>query len=122
MKAYEICGGYAHICDCCGKDDGRPTLYWEDQDFDLCYVCLKNLSLKYVFDKKDERIVIKRRSITEKLRNKIFSRDGNKCILCGSQDNLQIDHKIPFSLGGLTTTENLQTLCQECNSKKRDKV
>jgi len=123
MKAYEICGGYAHICDCCSKDDGRPTLYWKQQDFDLCYECLNDLYLKYLTpDGKDEKVIIKRKLITEALRNKIFNRDGNKCVLCGSQDNLQIDHIIPFSRGGTTEIKNLQTLCCKCNLKKRDKA
>ncbi len=122
MKAYEICGGYAHICDCCSKDDGRPTLYWDQQDFDLCYECLESLYFAHLtLNGKDERVVVKRKTITESLRNKIFSRDKNKCVLCDSQESLQIDHILPFSRGGTATIENLQTLCQKCNLQKRDK-
>ena len=43
-------------------------------------------------------------------------------VACGRGTNdgvsLQIDHKIPFSLGGLTVLDNLQTLCSECNLSK----
>lgn len=123
MKAYEIVGGYAHICDCCEKDDGRPTLYWKEQDFDLCYACLSSLYYEYVskFDKQDELIIVKRKIISEALRNKIFKRDSFKCGSCGSEENLQIDHIVPFSKGGLTTIKNLQTLCKTCNVSKGNK-
>ena len=54
----------------------------------------------------------------EALRNSIFERDGFKCIKCGSTVDLQIDHIIPFSRGGQTTEDNLQTLCLKCNILK----
>ena len=38
----------AHICNTCEKDDGRPTLYWAEEDFDICHECLSNLYVKYV--------------------------------------------------------------------------
>ena len=122
MKAYEILGGYAHICDMCEKDDGRPTLYWKERDFDLCYECLENLYKYHNFisdsDKKDHGIEVIRKKISEKIRNRIFKRDDYKCKICGSKDNLIIDHIIPFSKGGITEIDNLQTLCKNCNSKK----
>lgn len=52
---------------------------------------------------------------------KIFDRDGNKCLECGSTDNLTIDHIKPKAKGGKNTQDNLQTLCKSCNGKKADK-
>lgn len=123
MKAYEIAGGYAHICDCCEIDDGRPTLSWSERDFDLCFSCISGLFFEYIakLDKEQESIIIKRQQISEKLRNKIFDRDNNQCIECKSTKELQIDHIIPFSLGGKTTEDNLQTLCKTCNCSKGNK-
>ena len=63
-------------------------------------------------------IVISRMTIPEALRNEIFERDGYKCTQCGSVDSLQIDHIQPFSKGGKTVKDNLQTLCKTCNVKK----
>jgi len=40
----EIVGGYAHKCDVCETEDGRPSLFWEEKDFDICYECLKELN------------------------------------------------------------------------------
>lgn len=55
----------------------------------------------------------------KKIRNFIFNRD-KKCLKCGSENNLCIDHIYPINKGGLNKLENLQTLCKSCNSSKRD--
>ena len=51
-------------------------------------------------------------------RHNIFKRDGNRCVYCGSRDNLTIDHVVPKAKGGRDTWYNLVTACQSCNSKK----
>ena len=116
---------YYYICDCCEIDDGRPVLLWsplpERKDhFALCHQCLTELFQDYGTGHEafDETIIVRRASIPEALRNKIFERDGSKCVSCGADTNLQIDHIIPFSRGGLTTEDNLQTLCLFCNIRK----
>ena len=38
--------------------------------------------------------------------------------LCGSAENLVIDHIIPLSHGGSNDVRNLRTLCQSCNTKE----
>lgn len=43
---------------------------------------------------------------------------AEKCAMCGSPDNLEIDHVWPRSLGGTTTRDNLQVLYSSCNKKK----
>lgn len=55
-------------------------------------------------------------------RKKVFERDGNKCLHCGTIENLTLDHIIPLSKGGSGKIDNLQTLCQPCNLKKADKI
>ena len=40
------------------------------------------------------------------------------CELCGSAENLVIDHIIPLSHGGSNDVRNLRTLCQSCNTKE----
>jgi 5-methylcytosine-specific restriction endonuclease McrA len=42
----------------------------------------------------------------------------SKCGRCGSTENLELDHIIARSLGGLATRENCQTLCKTCNNRK----
>lgn len=46
---------------------------------------------------------------------------GNKCACCGMPEHLvplTKDHIIPVALGGKDTIDNLQPLCQSCNSTK----
>ena len=68
--------------------------------------------------------------MTPKLRDEIKERDNYTCQneLCGVSTHdeptllLEIDHKIPLSKGGLTTRDNLQTLCWRCNRSKGTKT
>lgn len=46
---------------------------------------------------------------------------GDKCVSCGSE-KITLDHIIPVSEGGNHTVDNVQPLCQSCNSSKRTKV
>jgi 5-methylcytosine-specific restriction endonuclease McrA len=57
---------------------------------------------------------------TKELRQKIYDRDGNACVYCGSDDDLTIDHKTPEMHGGDHSSDNLQTACRRCNAQKRD--
>lgn len=52
----------------------------------------------------------------------VWIRDKGRCVYCGSTENLQLDHIIPFSKGGATNVENLQLLCQKCNIKKSNHI
>lgn len=66
--------------------------------------------------------------MTSKLRREILERDGYVCKNCGaSQKNepnllLEVDHIIPISKGGITSPDNLQTLCWRCNRSKGSKI
>lgn len=52
----------------------------------------------------------------------VWIRDKGRCVYCGSTENLQLDHIIPFSKGGASTLENLQLLCQKCNIGKSNHI
>lgn len=50
---------------------------------------------------------------------------GHACLCCGRKEpeiKLTVDHVVPLSLGGNNTIGNIQPLCQQCNSGKKDKV
>lgn len=66
------------------------------------------------------------RDIDLRLRFKVMKRDNFKCCACGASPakdpsvELHVDHIIPWSKGGETVIENLQTLCSKCNLGKSD--
>ena len=68
------------------------------------------------------------RDIPLGLRLKILSRDNFRCVLCGKSPatdfgtKLHIDHVLPFSKGGKSILDNLQTLCKECNLGKSNNI
>lgn len=86
---------------------------------------LNYLSEKIKFRKS---IAGQRALMTTQLREKIKSRDAYECKICGVSINdepnllLEIDHIIPLSKGGLTSEDNLQTLCWRCNRQKGAKI
>lgn len=64
------------------------------------------------------------RSPDLRLRFKVLQRDNFRCCACGASPSvtpgisLEVDHITPWSKGGETTIENLQTLCFACNQGK----
>lgn len=63
-----------------------------------------------------------------RLRWRIFDRDKFTCCSCGRSRTkyptleLHADHITPYSKGGETIFDNLQTLCGECNIGKADSI
>ena len=52
---------------------------------------------------------------------KVVRRDNHVCQLCYTyvpDDQVEFDHIIPFSKGGVTSVENIRLLCRTCNRKK----
>lgn len=81
-------------------------------DFRIRYKALRNLSSNFI-----SRLDV---------RNQIFTQKGSACYLCGSTENLQIDHvisvyrgaeeRIPYNL--INSFGNLMPICARCNSLK----
>lgn len=61
-------------------------------------------------------------NISGKKRWLVFKKDMYKCVKCGSDSDLTIDHVMPASKGGSNDISNLQTLCRSCNSSKGDRI
>jgi len=65
-----------------------------------------------------------KREISDRLRFRILMRDGFTCKKCGRSPlkskgvELHVDHIIPWSKGGETEPENLETKCEKCNLGK----
>jgi hypothetical protein len=68
------------------------------------------------------------RKINWRLRATVLIRDNCICLMCGaspakdSSINLHVDHIYPWSAGGETILENLQTLCHICNIGKSNTI
>lgn len=60
-------------------------------------------------------------SFTEKDWKDLCGKYDNKCLCCGEEKKLSVDHVIPLSRGGSNTIDNIQPLCVLCNSKKGTK-
>jgi len=106
---------------------GCCTLYQKPITFipEVCQIdtqdCFEN---RKVLDSYKACVVPKsRRVVSKKNREKIFERDGYKCLSCGNdwKYKLTIDHVIPLTLGGKNNLDNYQTLCTKCNVKKGTK-
>jgi len=73
-----------------------------------------------------ENYIVMRTSRTPSLRLRfnVFKRDNFRCMACGRSPashpglELEIDHDVPYSVGGETVIENLRTLCRDCNRGK----
>ena len=66
----------------------------------------------------------RRRDPSTRLRFEVLYRDQFTCRFCGASPikdpsvTLHIDHIVPWSKGGETSLDNLQTLCSKCNLGK----
>jgi len=82
------------------------------------------------------RLEKKTRKISHDLKDRVWRRDRGMCQanfrldskldknsgeVCGSNENIEYDHIVPFSKGGLSTYRNLQLLCQKHNRIKSNK-
>lgn len=92
--------------------------------------CLKrNIELKKKKMLWDKVYWYKRRAIIKelwwidyKVIKEKFDLLWNKCLICGSIENIEIDHIIPLSKWGTNDINNLQPLCRSCNGKKWNKI
>ena len=53
------------------------------------------------------------------------NKTGNKCVCCQTPESerpLTRDHIIPLTLGGSNYIDNIQPLCQSCNSRKKNNI
>lgn len=96
------------ICEQCGFEN-KAT-------FGFCTNCGTSLELPKMSLKKRSRY------IPRDVMSAVWQRDDGKCVECGSREDLEFDHIIPFSKGGASTVDNVQILCKKCNLKKSDKI
>ena len=105
-----------------GNSAQRTTVTLNTETIDAL---VETLSQKITFNKSAAG---QRALMTAKLRHFIKTRDHHTCRYCSvslvAEPHLllEVDHVVPVSRGGLSTPENLQTLCWRCNRTKSNKV
>jgi hypothetical protein len=63
------------------------------------------------------------RLIPTEVKLAVWKRDQGKCVECGSTDNLDFDHIIPYSRGGSSlVADNIQLMCARHNLAKHNKI
>lgn len=85
-------------------------------------IYLKNTEKIKELNKRNPRNIAQKYIGSKKIRTKVFELHGKKCLCCGTDELVTLDHVIPIHHGGLNEIENLQPLCRSCNSKKKTKT
>jgi len=66
----------------------------------------------------DKNIVIYERNVPQKIKKLVFEKENGKCVICGSTQNLAVDHCRALENGGSNDISNLHLLCPTCHDKK----
>ena len=114
---------------CDKKDDGaipdlnRVILEFGKLDEDACEFFGHTCPVFFVSEPFSETSSFRKigRNISRTMFLRIVRRDSQTCQKCGKilKDNeVKIDHIIPYSKGGPTEESNLRVLCEDCNRKK----
>lgn len=91
--------------------------------FKICPYCKEKSLKKYKYCSRcGYEFGNRSRYIPKQVRKRVWQRDKGRCVECGTTENLQYDHIIPFSKGGANTVENIQILCERCNKRKYNKI
>jgi len=59
-----------------------------------------------------------KRNVSGSMRKRVLARDANRCVVCGSREKLEVDHKRALMNGGNNRINNLSTLCDPCHTEK----
>jgi 5-methylcytosine-specific restriction endonuclease McrA len=61
------------------------------------------------------------RNATDEVKQQINEACSGRCVYCGSDQDLGIDHVVPYGSGGSTLPFNLVIACATCNASKGHK-
>jgi len=111
----------------------KNEFYWEDEGYSETEVMALILDKLEQKKRKVNRAITRisqsgstssfeRQTIPDDVKMFVWQRDGGRCAKCGSKENLEFDHIIPFSKGGSSTARNIQLLCENRNRSKADNL
>lgn len=91
-----------------------------DMDSLLLKMCseVRKIWVPITNQRKHKEIKGQSRYVAVQVKADVWKMNNGKCTNCGSTYALEIDHILPYSRGGKTTTDNLQLLCRACNQRK----
>lgn len=91
---------------------------------EYCQDCLKAIlnvrrsRVRFNSNMRHRRLEKSSGAFKEDDKQKYISIYGRACAKCGSDENIEFDHIIPVSVGGMSNFHNMQILCLRCNSEK----
>lgn len=112
----------AHIAAALLAAEQGPLWNWNGDSLDAIIVTANQLAKELKLRRQhwlSPETRYARRPIPNDLRQRVYERDGHRCVFCGSAADLTIDHIVPVSKGGANNLENLCALCWPCNNQKR---
>jgi len=97
----------------------RPFIlrWWSDKAFKLN----KSIEGAEAFDRFQAFLFGRKRIPLGRVSSDLLSIQGGKCLYCAEQlgTHRQVDHFVPWSLGGSDSLTNLAVACVRCNSSKK---
>lgn len=69
-----------------------------------------------------EAVTRRSRYIEAETKLAVYRKSDGRCVVCGSREQLEVDHIIPWSKGGSNELPNLQVMCHEHNQAKSDRL
>ena len=101
--------GFYNLIDAYKRHDGKREVF----------KFLLEPTFEEVDEDRDYEDFLHNRTIPGEIQREVYDRDKGKCVKCGSKENLQFDHILPFSKGGsYKTSSNIQLLSAKHNLKK----
>jgi 5-methylcytosine-specific restriction endonuclease McrA len=79
---------------------------------------MKNLLIVLLFLFINSFYFSQSRYVSQTTKKIVYNRDGGICQCCGSSQDLEYDHIVPYSCGGSSEVSNIQLLCFSCNRSK----
>ena len=121
-----------HVCKNCGTEYCIASTGYNSEQY-CSEKCMKRWGMRIKNDRRIRRMKTRQHD-TDITLEKLFSRDGGVCYLCGKQCNWKdmdadgnaqdnypsIDHVQPLSKGGTHTWNNIKLAHRGCNVAKRD--
>jgi hypothetical protein len=105
--------------------DEEQEMRYFSEIFGVDFESLGKIKGKVLKDKNKQFIeeeITRSRSIPESFRIEVYDRDNGRCVLCGSDEDIEYDLILSFSKGGSHDAQNIRILCKNCYRKKSGKI